>query len=140
MTLSVLQRLNSTKIDIKTNEYIYNIKKVYNTFIQQNGNRLSISLYWIPSHSGVRGNEEVDKPTEEASNFDSPNVNTIPFTDMYEHFKRNAFVNTQNSIKEIGQSKGKLYFKLYYKQCNRSWFDKKCLKREFIVTINRIPC
>ena len=59
----------------------------------------------------------LESQVEHSTTEPKPLFNTIPFTDMYEHFKRNAFVNTQNSIKEIGQSKGKLYCELYCKQC-----------------------
>ena len=67
--LSALRRLESTKLDVKTSDYIINSKKHYNSFLHRNDSNSSISFYWLPSHSGVRGNEQAVKLAKEATHF-----------------------------------------------------------------------
>ena len=128
----------SLKLDIKINNYIFNIKQQYNNFIHTNKNSFSLNIYWIPSHIGVRGNEQADELAKAASNCESTDIKTVPFTDMYEHFKRNAYEKTQKSVIQVGQTKGKAYFESFYLNNKKPWYENKSLSREFIVTINRI--
>ncbi|CAK9801059.1 PiggyBac transposable element-derived protein 4 [Anthophora plagiata] len=121
--LSVLSSLNSSKMDIRTNSYILNIKKLYNRFICENGTKSTIKFYWIPSHIGIAGNERAGQLAKEASQSGSLNISKIPFTDLYESFRKDMFYNTNSTIKAEGLYKGKTYFKKFFRENDRfPWF------------------
>ncbi|KZC13179.1 hypothetical protein WN55_05512 [Dufourea novaeangliae] len=136
-SLSTLQALQSPKIDVKINSYILDIKKKYNQF-HCNSNNRSINLYWIPSHTGIQGNEDVDQAAKSATYSDSIAIPHIPYTDLYEKIKKRAKLKTNEILKNQGLTKGKKYFQKFYNGNSTPWFAHKNLSREFIVTINRI--
>lgn len=57
---------------------------------------------------------------------------------MFERFNKMAQNNTVSKIKEQSLTKGKLYFEHCYSDTRKTWFFKKGLSRELIVTINRL--
>ncbi|XP_029674539.1 uncharacterized protein LOC115242419 [Formica exsecta] len=135
-SLSALLCLQNPKIDIKTNSYIFKIRKKYNEFKQKSTNS-NIELLWIPSHIGIQGNEKADILAKTATVAQPDNGITIPFTDFHESLEYKCNLSTKKYIKEQGQIKGKDYFKYYYKNNNKPWFANKGLSQESIVTINR---
>lgn len=135
-SLSALQSLQSLKTGIRTNSYILEIKKKYNIFLKENTNSF-IKFYWIPSHIGIRGNEDADRLAKDATSSATSDITQIPFTDFYEQFRKNMKIQTNNSIKDQGLFKGKTYFLQMFNDSDKSWFANKKLPREFIVTINR---
>ena len=52
-------------------------------------------------------------------------------------FKKNAKLNTHETLCEKGLTIGKLYFKTLYSTANKPWYSTLNKKREFIVTVNR---
>lgn len=98
------------KYDVKTNFYIYEIKKKYKDFKQKSVNNSNIELFWIPSHKDIQGNKEADTlakiPTETQFN----DLILIPFTDFQESFKYKCNLSTKKFIEEQGQVKGNDYF------------------------------
>ncbi|CAK9810914.1 hypothetical protein ANTPLA_LOCUS6726 [Anthophora plagiata] len=136
--LSVLSSLNSSKMDIRTNSYILNIKKLYNRFICENGTNSTIKFYWISSHIEIAGNERADQLAKEASQSGSLNISKIPFTDLYESFRKDMFYYTNSTIKAEGLYKGKTYFNKFFRENDRfPWFSHVKVPRSTIVTINR---
>ena len=137
-SLSCLQSLQSTKLEIKTNRYIYEIKKKYNSFMVNNSHNTRIRLFWVPSHIGINGNEKADSLAKSATSSPDLNITQIPFTDLHLDFKKSARASTKNTIVNEGLNKGKLYFKYFYNTSSKPWFSGNCtLKRDFIVTISR---
>lgn len=57
---------------------------------------------------------------------------------MFEKFNKVARKNTILKIKEQSLTKGKLFFEHSYSDNRKTWFCKKKLSRELIVTVNRL--
>lgn len=136
-SLSALESLKSNTCNIKINKYVFEIKKKYIQFHFQNSYNTCIKFYWIPSHIGLRGNEDVDRLAKSATLLETVNLLEIPFTDLYETFKKSSYELTKNYALNQGLSKGKFYFENYYSDQRKTWFDHRHLSRKFIVTINR---
>ena len=96
-----------------------------------------INLYWIPSHIGIQGNEEADILAKTATNDNECSLAEVPYTDLYQCFKKQAKVNVHNQIIEQSLSKGTVFFELFFRKSKLPWFSDKKLSRSQIVTINR---
>lgn len=134
-SLSALQALENPKIDIKTTEYILDIKQKYNELIKNQST--TIKLFWIPSHKGIEGNEKADSLAKEATTLQTTSHLPIPFADFYESFKNTAKQNCCARISEQGLTKGKYYFEHYFTNKPKPWYADKQLPREFITWVNR---
>lgn len=136
-SLSALQSLNSSKLNIKTNTYILSSKEKYNSFLSKSKNKTTIKLFWLPAHSGINGNEQADLLAKFATLSELHTHKKIPFTDLTETFKKSAWESNNNKLTEQGLEKGVKYFELYFKKTKTPWYTGFKLSRDFIVTINR---
>ena len=123
-SLSVLQRIRSTKYDVRTNIYILDIKKKYNQFLHGNPNN-EIRFFWITSHSGIRGNDIVDGLAKSVTVSSALDIPRILFTDLSESLKKRAFSHTAKIIKDQGIYKCKFYFQHYCSNNCMPWYGNK---------------
>lgn len=137
-SLSALQTLQSAKLNIKTNSHIFEIKQKYNEFKKRNANSHSITLYWIPAHKGIKGNDEADSLAKSAARSALIDSVKVPYTDFYEGFKSHAKKQTMEIAQNHSLLTGKNYFVNYWKDNQYPWFSKKKLDRTLITTVNRI--
>ena len=99
-SLSALQILESTKVSIRNNMYISEIKEKFNRFLE-NSPKHDIKFIWIPSHTGLYGNETADKFAKEATDTCLNNDSSkIPYTNLYEIFKKTANEQTKQYINQ----------------------------------------
>uniref|UniRef100_A0ABD2VR98 ribonuclease H n=1 Tax=Trichogramma kaykai TaxID=54128 RepID=A0ABD2VR98_9HYME len=92
---SALTSLNTVNLNIKTNPYIYEIKRKFLIYVQQHPNN-ALEFLWVPGHEGLSGNEYVDKCAKSAASAPPSLETPVVFTDMYERFKRDSFMNSEN--------------------------------------------
>lgn len=136
-SLSALMSLQNPKLNIKVNPYIHKTRDMYLRCIEQfEKNNKQINLYWIPAHTGIEGNEEVDALAKSATE-DEPDSTCLPFTDFRELSKMKSLQNTNKVLTTLGLSKGKEYFNKYHSESVKPWFYYYQAPREFVVFVNR---
>ena len=100
--------LFNVRVNANLNKYILNIKKSYNIF--KNLSSRDIKFFWIPSHSGIQGNDTVDALAKAATDSNSADINSVPFSDLFENFKKESVLETNNLTRSLGLTKGVIYF------------------------------
>lgn len=132
---SALMSLKSFSLNVRTNPYILEIKKIAYLFNKETG--FSVKFYWVPAHCGVGGNEEVDLLAKNAGLREPDSSMLVPFTDLGVVARNDAFVDTLVHIISEGVDKGTHYVQSYFDSCRKPWFHGLGLPREIITTITR---
>jgi len=119
------------------NNYILRLKeKLYKA--HEKG--LAIELIWIPSHTGITGNEIADTLASSAISQGKLVSHKLEYFDFYQVAKDHSKSRFQKIIDRNKHVKGKFYFTNYYNEnSNKPWFSSfNQLNRRVISTVNRI--
>ncbi|XP_076282897.1 uncharacterized protein LOC143210184 isoform X1 [Lasioglossum baleicum] len=135
-SLSAIQSLTSINVGVATNRYIIDAKEKIREF--NSNNRGKIDFIWIPSHCGIKGNEEVDTSAKLGTTSDYTENMKVPFTDFKELHKRNMWREFGNKLLVEFNNKGQLYYEKYYEPKRKPWFYNQRLTREIVVRFNRL--
>jgi ribonuclease HI len=131
-SLSSLQAINSSNVFYTTNT----ITKIHTIYSDLYKERLQVDIVWIPSHIGIKGNEQADKMAKHATSFpESDNEHVPPDRQtVYRWIERSM-------IKEWQKQYDKIQDKTWYKQLEPN-VNKKvkftATTRREEVTITRI--
>ena len=79
-----------------------------------------------------------DQLAKEATNFELVDIKLCPFTDLYEKFKSDCKLQTNEILISQSNVTGKIYFETYFQNRKSPWFASKNLNRNFITTFSRI--
>ena len=87
-------------------------------------NNIQVTLVWIPGHSGIQGNEQVDIWAKDAVLNGSPSY-SIYATDILPLASKNLSQDWQSYFNESATSKGRFYFNIQNTIPPRLWFFKR---------------
>lgn len=151
--LSIAERQNYTKITICTDSQ-YTLKslkgfikknsespltyKIKNSDLKLTKKGFTIEYLWIPSHSGIQGNENVDRLAKEATNLNNNKQGKCYSHNLIKEYKNKATDQIIQHIKDLSRIKGKSYFMFKNKIWDQPWFSKLNWPRDNITLINRI--
>lgn len=133
---SVLAALLNVNITFKLNYLIYDIRKVLFELYNMS---INVEFVWVPSHSGIYGNEVADSITHLDHDEDHTELMKVPFTDYYHFFS----VTTRDLWKQYWdltlETKGKWYAEVQKEIPSKPWHHTfKHTDRKFITTISRM--
>lgn len=136
-SLSVLTCLENIHISYKTNIYITKIREI----LLESEDK-EIEFMWVPSHSGITGNEIVDSlmkiqhPSIDNLQYLAP---AVPITDYGSILKARMFDHWHEDWEETKVFKGNWYAQIQKCIPRRPWYFKlKSPSRKYITTINRL--
>ena len=135
--LSVLTSLKINKFENKVNPYIHTIRSKFLQFKKLNNNVNALEFWWIPSHSGIVGNDDVDQLAKEAAHLECDINYKIPYMDFVASFRQEAILSTQLANQNKSLLTGTEYFNIYKTNSVLPWFTKETLPRKYITIINR---
>ncbi|KYN08186.1 hypothetical protein ALC62_00832 [Cyphomyrmex costatus] len=120
---------------IHRNYIIYYIKKAFYE-IQKQGK--SVTLFWVPVHVGIPGNEAADLAAKDAAIDGFKPPFRVPYEDMLPESTAQAKRQSVESMKVVSAIKGTLYYENFYSQSKHTWFHDFHISREEIIHVNRI--
>lgn len=97
-----------------------------------------IELGWIPSHTGIKGNEIADRLAKESLTKDDITFKLVEYKDILPNIKNDIKLLWEEEWKEISKIKGKQLFNLMNKLPSKPWFYEINLDRQKISTICRM--
>ena len=119
-SLSSILSLGSPNFTVKSNPYLFEIKK--KALILTSQHNVKLTLYWIPAHCGIEGNELADLKAKEATTQQYDRTLKIPYTDLSPLFKKRLTLNTNLLIESEGKTKGIEYFEYFHNRKASPWF------------------
>ncbi|KAJ8704145.1 hypothetical protein PYW07_006799 [Mythimna separata] len=134
-SMSVVNALCNKNINLSPHYTIYKIRSlVYELSIKN----LFIEFCWVPSHSGILGNELVDKLAK--SSYSVICNCPVSYTDLNDYIKDLMIKRWELSLAHTRQVKGKWLAEITPKPSTSSWFEKstKFLDRQLITAICRL--
>ncbi|KYN50582.1 Gag-Pol polyprotein [Trachymyrmex cornetzi] len=124
---------NSSKV--QRNYIVYQIRKAYLDIIDK-GNE--VTLFWVPAHSGIPGNELADQEANLAAIEGYKPDFKVPYEDLLVESRARADKQFQEYMEEVSRTKGTRYFEQFHTISKKTWFHESSLSREEIVLINRL--
>lgn len=100
-----------------------------------NSKSSTITIMWIPSHSGIKGNNEADRIAKQASTNSSIDENHVTFQDFKKMLSRKIKENFDNRWNSLKPYENHLRM---FKDSNTPWSVSYNLKRNEIVKFHRI--
>ena len=116
------------------NYIIYYIKQV---ILNATKDHISITLFWILSHSGI-WNETADSIAKEAATKGFSSNFRVPHEDLFYESRNKAALQFNSYLKTTASTKGALHFEHYSHVSKKTWFEGTSLNRKEIVVINRL--
>lgn len=132
---SVTEALFSINLAHSYNYIIYAIKqKLY----EINSAGFENTIVWIPTHSGILGNETADYLAKRVISKGQISPKLIPHSDFCSIPRKKYIVDSIKFLKTQGNLKGIKYFNSFEEITLKPWFHKLKLNRESIVTCCRL--
>lgn len=104
-SLSAIQGLEDNRISVYKNNYTLEVRRRY--FEHRKRNKKRIVIAWLPGHEGVKRNEIADSLAKAGIKETAIRELKVPYNDLKEEYKNEAWINTQESNRKEGEWKGK---------------------------------
>lgn len=135
-SLSALEALKSPKIHDSINPHLLDVMEKNLQFLRLNSYTRRLTLYWVPAHIGISGNELANSEAKKVVG-EMPTTIRLPYTDHKAFFKRLAHMEDGWLLEEDGQVKGVIYFSRIRPLTPKLWYKGLKLSREMFVFISR---
>lgn len=133
---NVIRAIYGSTLEYKINYIICNIKELlYNM-----NKSKAVEIKWVPSHSGIQGNELADKAANSHWNEDHSDILKIPYTDFYVLLKEKEKLRWEGHWKEKIKTTGKWYASIQQNLPARPWYNniKEYTDRKYVTILNRL--
>lgn len=97
-----------------------------------------ITIQWIPSHMGIKGNETADQAAVAATSGCQSDFISLALVDAFNLAKYDLWEAWKTEYSKTSETKGRWYFEIIPEPGRKIWFNDSVLNSEEIIILNRI--
>jgi len=112
--------------------------QIKNVLFRAHTSDRNFHLIWIPSHSNIPGNEEVDRMAKRATSM-TPQPIKLEYQEFEKVLKKDMMQSWHREWEAATRQKAQIFYTSNNTIANKSWFNVYgSLRREVIVLVNRL--